>query len=169
MSQDYIPLATLTLASATSTVSFSNIPATPYRDLILVCNFQNSGTGSASRLRINGDTGANYSGVWMGAWNTSNLASSSESGQTGARVFGFANGPVASFTNIATLAFMDYSATDKHKTVLSRYGTGSGTGDLMATASRYASNSALTSLTIFDVLGQTYTVGSRFDLYGIVG
>lgn len=163
MTATYISLATITLTGADSEIVFSSIPAT-YRDLVIVCNFQNSGIGSASRLRLNGNTGANYSGVWM-VGNGSSAFSGSESGATSARIFGASVGPANTFSNVGIIQVMDYSATDKHKTVLTRYG--SAATDIQATASRYASNLAITSVTVFDVLGQTYSVGSTFSLYGI--
>jgi len=159
----YVPLATQTLSSTATSVTFSSIPAT-YRDLVVVCNFQNSGTSSASRLRLNLDTGANYSGVWM-VGNGSTTASASEASQTGARIFGATLGPANTFSNVGIIQVIDYSATDKHKTVLTRYGS-AGT-DIQATASRWANTAAVTAVTIFDVLGQTYSIGSTFSLYAI--
>ena len=55
----YTPLATVTLGTAASSVTFSSIPAT-YRDLILVVNATTSADGIPS-LRFNGDSGNNYS------------------------------------------------------------------------------------------------------------
>lgn len=169
----YIALANFTVSgTAPSTLTFSSIPAT-YRDLVLVANFQMSGTNSATRLRLNGDTGANYSGVWMvGITNTVGGLnpgghSSSETGESGARVFGAANGPVNLFTNIGMIYIMDYSATDKHKTILSRYGSASTNRDVQATASRWANTNAVTSITLYDVSSQTYQAGSTFTLFGI--
>ena len=159
----YTALATLTLTGSDSSITFASIPST-YRDLIVVCNFQNSGTASASRLQMNGDTGGNYNGVW--ATGTGSAAnSSSESNQTSARLFGASVGPANTFSNLGIIQIMDYSATDKHKTVLTRYGA-AGT-EVQMTASRYASTSAITSVTVFDILGQTYQTGSTFSLYGI--
>jgi hypothetical protein len=163
----YIALANITLSSGDSEIVFSSIPAT-YRDLVVVANFQNSGTGSATRLRLNADTGSNYSGVWMVGFNTSSVSSSSETSQTGARIFGAANGPVNVFSNVGIIHIMDYSATDKHKTVLTRYGTASASGDVQSTASRWANTNAVTSVTIYDVVGQTFVAGSTFAIYGIV-
>ena len=160
----YTPLATVTLGSSASSVTFSSIPAT-YRDLILVCNWQNSGSASASRLQLNGNTGSNYFGVWMNGTGSA-AGSSSESSQTSARIAGVSVGPANTYSNIAILQFIDYSATDKHKTVLSRYG--SADTETQATASRYASTSAITSIRFFDILGQTFQTGSTFNLYGIV-
>ena len=158
----YVPLATITLASTDSSITFSSIPAT-YRDLIVVCNFQNSGIGSASRLRLNGDTGTNYTGVWMVGYG-STAGSSSEASETSARIFGAALGPANTFSNVGIIQVMDYSA-DKHKTVLTRYGS-AGT-DSQATASRWSNTAAVTAVTIYDVLGQTYSVGSTFSIYGV--
>jgi hypothetical protein len=160
----YTALATLTLTGGDSSITFASIPAT-YRDLIIVCNFQMSGTSSASRLQVNLDGGANYNGVSM-VGNGSATASGSESGQTSARIFGASLGPSNTFNNVGIIQLMDYSATDKHKTILTRYGAS--TTDVQAQASRWASTSAINSVTIFDVLGQTYQAGSTFSLYGVI-
>ena len=100
-SPTYIPLANLALTGSDGSITFASIPQI-YRSLVLVCNFQNSGTASATRLQVNGDTGANYNGVWMtGTGSAAN--SGSESNQTGARLFGASVGPANTFTNVATL------------------------------------------------------------------
>jgi hypothetical protein len=159
----YTALATLTLTGSDGSITFASIPS-GYRDLVIVCNFQMSGTGSATRLQVNGDSGANYNGVWMtGTGSAAN--SSSESNQTSARAFGASIGPTNSMSNIGIVQLFDISATDKHKTILTRYGAAS--TETQATASRWASTSAITSVTLFDILGQTYQAGSTFSLYGI--
>jgi hypothetical protein len=158
-----IALATITLGSGQSSVTFSSIPAT-YRDLQVVVSFAMSGTGSASRLRFNGDTGANYSGVWMGGQGSS-TASGTETGATGSRVIGYSVGPTTGQQTF-TLSVMDYSATDKHKSAVSRFSDAG--GDVQATATRWASTSAITSVTIYDVLGQSFVTGSTFAIYGIL-
>jgi P2-related tail formation protein len=160
----YTPLATVTLASSASSVTFSSIPAT-YRDLILVANYQNSGLSSATRLRVNGDSGSNYNGVWMIGTGSAAQAGP-ESNQTSARVGGANSGPHNTFSNTLLFSFMDYQATDKHKTILSRFG--SANTETQATASRWASTSAITSIYVFDVLGQTFQTGSTFSLYGVI-
>jgi hypothetical protein len=92
-------------------------------------------------------------------------ASSSESSQTSARIAGASVGPDNAFTNTVTIQLFDYSAVDKHKTVLSRFG--SANREVQATASRYSSTSAITSIRFFDILGQTFQAGATFSLYGI--
>jgi hypothetical protein len=59
---------------------------------------------------------------------------------------------------------MDYSVTDKQKTVLSRTNSSFGTD---ITAGRWASTSAITSVTVYPSSGD-FEIGSTFALYGIV-
>jgi hypothetical protein len=62
---------------------------------------------------------------------------------------------------------MDYSATDKHKTVISRFG--SAARETQATASRWANTAALTSINFFQESGGvTFSTGSTFSLYGVI-
>jgi hypothetical protein len=61
----YTALANLTLGTAASSITFSNIPAT-YRDLILITSARSSTTATgvdAIFLRYNSDTGSNSS-LW---------------------------------------------------------------------------------------------------------
>ena len=58
MPATYEPIASLTLSSATGTVTFGSIPQT-YRDLIMVIN--HSGAGDNFYFQLNSDTGSNYS------------------------------------------------------------------------------------------------------------
>ncbi len=159
----YIPLATVTLASNSTSVTFSSIPGI-FKDVVLVGNWQNSSTSSAGRLQVNSDTGSNYNGVWMTGTGSS-AGSGSEASQTSARIAGASVGPDNAYTNMVTITFLDYAATDKHKTILSRFGTAN--RETQATASRWASTSAITSIRFFDILGQTFQAGATFSLYGV--
>ena len=62
----YTPLANVTLASTTSTVTFSSIPAT-YRDLLVVAQCGVVGPATENlQLSLNNDTtNANYAAVQM--------------------------------------------------------------------------------------------------------
>jgi hypothetical protein len=156
----YRPLATVTLGSTAASVTFSSIPAT-YRDLIVVLN----GTGVSSGVfgllgRLNGDTGSNYSTVRMFGTGSGSGTSDSSSGTT------FTAGAVSDSTiNTVIIQVMDYSATDKHKTILTR--NSSSASSVNAHAARYASTSAITSIT---VLGDTTSlaVGYTASLYGVI-
>ena len=162
--QTYRPLATVTLGSSASSVTFSSIPAT-YRDLIVVANFTQTDTTTAA-IRFNSDTGSNYSYVSMTGSGAGAL-SSQGSGQDLIFIPFFttsASSQAFSFSQV-----MDYSATDKHKTVLTRDLTTRTTDSLLATvsqANRWANTAAITTLQVFMRAGN-FNAGGRFDLYGI--
>lgn len=158
----YIPLATVTLGSAAASVTFSSIPST-YRDLILITNTLNSSGSENMKIRFNSDTGGNYSSV--GVRGDGATASSSAIGnQTVAYADQTAFGDAANRHN-HIIQMLDYSATDKHKTFLSRANNASRGVDLIA--ARWANTSAITTIRLFYEVGNI-TSGSRFDLYGIV-
>lgn len=158
MTATYRPLATVTLASSASSVTFSNIPST-YRDLILVIQGTNTSSGN-SRLRVNGDSGNNYNQVRMygaggaGSDSASNIDSLDMSSMT------------TSSGYQAVIQLMDYSATDKHKTILSRTQE-SNISAVLANAGRWANTAAITSITMFTSSG-SYATGTTLNLYGIV-
>jgi hypothetical protein len=143
----------VTLGSSAASVTFSSIPAT-YRDLILVCEYTNA---SNPLLRFNSDTGSNYSYVRM--YGNGSSASSDNGSDTG---FAIATGSATS-GQTSIIQIMDYSATDKHKTVLIRNGLAS--TFVNASANRWANTAAITTVS-FQV--GTYGAGSTFNLYGVI-
>lgn len=150
----YVALATTTTSGGESTITFSSIPST-YRDLYLVMT--PTGTGYPEfRLRFNGDTGANYSYVRM--FGDSGGDSSSSASTT------FISCSNLGDDSMGTVAIMDYSATDKHKTTLGRQGR----SDVyaLAIAGRWANTAAITSVTIALSSG-TFSAGGVLSLYGI--
>jgi hypothetical protein len=158
----YTPLATVTLGSAAASVTFSSIPAT-YRDLIIVTDTLNSSGSENMKIRFNSDTGSNYSslrvttdglGAYSGSINNTTVAYADHS----------AYGDASNRHN-HIIQFLDYSATDKQKTFLSRATNASRGVD--AVAARWANTSAITTIRLFYEVGNI-TTGSRFDLYGIV-
>jgi hypothetical protein len=157
----YTPLATVTLGSAAASVTFSSIPAT-YRDLVLVQRVLQNTTGVRQGIiRPNNDS-FNASLVFMDG---SGSATASGTGSI-LTTFFMASGPAANTPITAITQIMDYSATDKHKTILNR--SGSSFDPVSAYASRWASTSAITSLVYLPNQGGNFSAGSTFDLYGIV-
>lgn len=155
----YTSLATVTLGSSASSVTFSNIPAT-YRDLILVIQGANTSSGN-SRLRVNGDSGNNYNQVRMyGAGGSPGSDSASNIGSLDMSSMSTSSGYQA------VIQLMDYSATDKHKTILSRTQE-SNLGAVLGNAGRWANTNAITSIIMFTSSG-SYATGSTFNLYGVI-
>ena len=152
----YTPLATLTLTGTDSEIIFASIPST-YRDLILVVNGFTS-SNFQFQTRFNGDSGSNYPYVQMYAA----PGSGSDSGTLShvRAVFGGSG-----YAEVATLQIMDYSATDKQKTVLARENAIANSW-VGARASRWANTAAINSISLTPVSG-TFSIGSTFSLYGI--
>jgi hypothetical protein len=75
--------------------------------------------------------------------------------------------PFGSGRNICIVNIMDYSATDKHKTILQR--TGQDYNVVWANASRVAITSAVTSVSCVgsDSGSDQFIAGCTFSLYGI--
>jgi hypothetical protein len=157
----YTPLANITLTGSAASVTFSSI-SQAYRDLILVATMPRTNvTDTNSYVRLNGDSGGNYSYVQMFG-NGSGAYSNSASSESQGRAFTYQNSTSRQYNGI--LQLMDYSATDKHKTFLTRYnGDDSGVG---AFALRWASTSAVTTLLIYPGSG-SYEAGATFALFGV--
>ena len=159
----YIALANITLSASEADIVFTSIPNT-YRDLVVVVNGKVSTSSEVSLAgRLNGDSASNYSNVRM--YGSSGGATSYS--DTAAEFYiGITKSNTEEFTSI--IHVMDYSATDKHKTILAR---GSQSDDAVtAHAGRWANTNAVTSVTITRPTGQTYTFesGTTMSLYGIV-
>jgi hypothetical protein len=152
----YAPLATVTLGSAASSVTFSSIPGT-YRDLILIMDGTSS-VGINGSVYFNSDTtAANYPYTRM---NGNGSTASSNSGNN--IWFDFQTS-----RSMVRIQIMDYSATDKHTTSLSRWDNPSSV--VGATAIRWANTAAVTSLQVKDTNNSaTFASGTTFSLYGVI-
>jgi hypothetical protein len=152
----YTPLANVTLASGSGSVTFSSIPAT-YRDLILIID-GTSTVVTSLYIRANGDTGANYTFVRMVGNGTS---TSSNSGTEN----GFIQAAMDTVKSSNIVQIMDYSATDKHKTSLVRQNLIN--YQAVAAAEIWANTAAITSLVVAGISG-SFNAGSTFSLYGVI-
>lgn len=156
----YTLLNQITLTANASSVTFSNIPQS-FGDLVLVADFLGASTTNAELLiRLNNDSAGNYSQVKM-AGNGSSTSSSSVSGVNGARI-GY--GPNSTSRSNAISHIMDYSAVDKHKTILTRTNE---PDEVWATACRWANTAAVTSVS-FLYEGISLAAGTTVFLYGVV-
>ena len=152
----YTALATYTSDGTESSLSFGSIPSS-YRDLVLVV----SGTASTATQifgRFNSDSGSNYSNVYMRGYSSGTQSSSSTQSYLQGTYLG------SSATQLI-MQVMDYSATDKHKTVLTRLDR-DGATQTFALAERWASTSAVTSIDLTLNSG-TLSSGTTLSLFGI--
>ena len=155
MAVTYEAIATNTLSSSSSTVTFSSITGS-YTDLRLVMSGTLSG-GSDITLNFNGDSSALYSRTYL----IGDGSSAGSGGTSNATTMpAFFIGVTSTYSAFADI--MNYSNTTTFKSVLCRSGD---TGSYVeANVGLYRSTSAITSLTI---AGGSFQTGSIFTLYGI--
>lgn len=154
--QSTTAIATITLQQASNEVVFSGIPEN-YRDLILVAGYANS---SASNLfaYMNGVT-SGYSIVLM----SGSSAGAYSGTETRNEIIIFDRAaPPANQPVTVVMQFMDYSATDKHKTMLYRSNS---TNETLAGVARLGTTDVVNQVRLYANAG-SWNVGSTFSLYG---
>lgn len=157
----YVSLDKITIGTATTSITFSNIPQT-YTDLVLVAASKNSVTGTNGlMLRFNGDTSSNYSSTFV--WGTGSVATTYRyTGQTQG-IIGWDN--TTDFCpTIANI--QNYANSTTFKSVISRSSDPTGRVALWSNLWRKTPE-AITSITITSEAGANFAVGSIFSLYGI--
>jgi hypothetical protein len=161
----YIALANITLTSTDSDITFSNIPTSvngvALRDLVLT--FVGSNSQADMRFRLNNDSGANYTWVYA----EGNGSSTGSGGETSPKTYASWSYAPSNYREFTVLQIMDYSATDKHKTILTRGNQPQRVA--VMSALRWASTSAVNSISLFESVGGVFAAGSTFTLYGVAG
>jgi len=153
----YEPIANTTLASAVSSVTFSNI-SQAYKDLIIVVSTVKSGGDLFTYTLNSSNSGYNYVGYYGGSGNATSVAS------TGNSVGVFDPTYYTEHNMIANL--MDYSSTDKYKNIIFKLGNGINVqGSYFG---KWSSLAAVTSISFgTNSSGQTFAAGSTFAIYGV--
>lgn len=162
-------IASSTLGSATTTVTFSSIPST-YDDLYLVMHVDGNASGAQPRLRLNNNATAS-------AYSSSTLTGdgstvSSYRYPTGTAAYmeivpGTASA-TSNFTMSVVCHIQNYANTSYNKTVLARAANDkNGSGDTSLVVGLFHSTAAVNRLDIVCPSPQAFDVGSVFALYGI--
>ncbi len=160
----YTPIASVTLSSAQSSVTFSGIPQT-YTDLVLVasCQTNAAGTDKDLYLRFNGDSANNYSRTRLvGNGSTATSARQSDVSQIVCGAM-----PGTSYTSefaANVIQIQNYTNTTTNKTTLVRNSFSQIA--VQAIVGLYRSTSAITSVTLIPESG-SFVSGSTFNLYGV--
>jgi hypothetical protein len=168
-----VPIATQTLSSAATTVTFSSISES-YTDLVIILSVQSTSaanTDSRPWLRFNNDSAANYSTTYLLGNGTS--ASSTRDSN---RVQVDNVTPISTTPEFTPVTFnvFNYSNATTYKTALQRAGqqnnnTGvGGSGSFMGTAvSLWRSTAAINRVDVICGVNGQFATNSTFTLYGI--
>lgn len=159
MPSTYTPIATTTLGSSSSTITFSSISGS-YTDLIISC--APIGTGDAQIvMRFNSDTGANYSFTILSG-NGTTAESARGAGRTGINLDYYYS--VTTSGGMALVNVMNYANTTTNKTAIIR--SNNAAQAAMANVGMWRNTSAITSITL-DATINSFDTGSTFTLYGV--
>lgn len=159
MATTYKPISTNTLTSATSSVDFTSISGS-YTDLIIVVSgIASSGGTTGVLIRLNSDTGTNYSatqldgdGSIVGSYRDTNFTSMN---------IGLLSG---THQSNSIIHIMNYANTTTYKTLVTRGNDGS--GYIRVAAGMWRNTSAVTSVTLY-IPSVNFASGTTFTLYGI--
>lgn len=173
---DYESIQTVTVgAGGSSSIDFTSIPST-YSHLQIRMISRNTAAGVAGTLdnwlRFNSDSGSNYSfHILQG----DGAAAAAGAGTTQTRVRMPNQSPGASSTantfGAAVIDILDYTSTNKNKTVRALYGANDNTTNseyrvFLLSGLWYATPAAITSITILPETAN-FAQYSSFALYGI--
>lgn len=167
----YDSIATITLSSPASTITFSSIPQ-GYSHLqlrgIARTTYPGTGGGIDYFMNFNGDTNtANYRMHYL--WTNGSSSYAGSFGNSNGFFVGY--GSQASATaqaGIVVLDILDYSNTNKNKTARGLYGNQfMSSGDAASSSGAWFSTAAITSLTLDAYSTSDFNNFTSFALYGI--
>lgn len=170
MPTTYTFIASTTLGSAASSVSFSSIPAT-YKDLVLQISARSSDTSlqDVAMVEFNGNANTIYSTLLA-------YASGGGSGTlinrlaTKSRTGYYINGAASAANTFGTVEIYvpSYAASqDKQYAAFGAYENTSSVERIGITANLFRSNVAVSSIVLTPLTGPNFLANSSFYLYGI--
>jgi hypothetical protein len=169
---DYELIASEILTTNEASITFSNLGdySSTYKHLqIRTVGRTDRGSGAVADtalVRINGDTGSNYSRHFL-LGDGSSVSSGAGASQTS--MFGprfTAAGATANAFGAGVIDILDPYSTTKNTTIRSLNGI-----DILIylTSGAFLSTAAVSSVTLLPEIGSNFVSGSRFSLYGIKG
>ena len=158
-----VAIATTTLSSAASFITFSSIAAT-YTDLRLVFVGTSAASGSIV-VQFNSDTGFNYSRTYLagdGSSASSGRASNDEMQLT------LYNNLSSTIPSMRTMDIFSYAGST-YKTVLTTESSDyNGSGSTVRAVQMWRNTAAITSIKLTTNGAATYAIGTTATLYGIL-
>jgi hypothetical protein len=163
MPATYEKIATTTLSSANSTITFSTIPAT-YTDLRLVLTATSSAGGAQVIFRVNSDTGSNYSRTRLSG--NGSTASSNRFTNDNA-IYTDQAGLSTTIPHFYSFDIFSYAGST-NKTLLAAVAEdNNGSGNVNYAVGLWRNTAAITSTTLTNT-GGDFSIGTTATLYGIL-
>jgi hypothetical protein len=161
----YEPIATTTLGSANSTITFSSIAAS-WTDLRLVLVFTPS-SGQDCILRFNSDSASNYSQTTLYG-NGTTAGSGRQTAQTSIDLTGTSGGPSTTIPQMFTYDIFSYAGSTTNKTLLGVVTMDqNGSGNTNNVVGLWRSTAAITRIDLTLLSSANFNTGTTATLYGI--
>jgi len=161
-------IQTVTVSSATPTITFTSIPAT-YTHLQVRVSALTAASGKVMVARFNSDSSASYTWHFLNGQGTTASAGNS-TGNTYSRFFGQNIGTNTTNPSVSVIDILDYANTNKYKTMRALSGSDdNGSGEVALESSLWINTSAISTITISLTDSSNFSQYSSFALYGIKG
>lgn len=170
----YELIQTQVLTSTATTVSFTGIPQTyAHLQLRIAGKFSAASLTGYAALRFNGFTG-DYAYHYLygaGGGGTAVYHTGSSNTSFASLIFMNANDAGANAVSAYVTDILDYRNTNKYKTVRSNGGRANSSGGMQVNqvSGHWRSTTAITQIDLPVLDGTSFSIGSRFSLYGIRG
>ena len=163
MPATYEPIATTTLSSAASTITFSSIPST-YTDLRLVLVSQGSTTAGTGRLRFNNISTTTYSTTRL----SGNGTAAQSDRYSNRAAIDFALGTLVTSSNwgITTFNIFSYTGSTNKTVLMTDSNDKNGSGNVECSVGLWRDTGAITRIDLIEN-GANFATGTTATLYGI--
>ena len=168
---DYESIASTTLTTATSTVTFSSIPSTyTHLQIRYTTRSERNDITDWIKLNLNSDTGNNYSSHFLrGNGSFASASASASTNYIGAGTSVAQTGGANMF-GTTVVDILDYTNANKYTTVRSLSGEDrNGAGFVYFESGSWLNTNAVTTITLTCGSGSSWSQYSSFALYGIKG
>ena len=167
-SASYDSIATTTVGAGGATdITFSSIPS-GYTHL-QIRGISRTGSVAEFWIRLNNDTGNNYAYHTLRGNGSQALAGAVTSTSRIAALTEVGSATVANTFSPIIIDILDYANSSKNKTIKILTGTeqNNTTDEIGLSSGLWINTSAITSITLFNAGGNSFTQFSQFALYGI--
>jgi hypothetical protein len=165
----FIPLATTTLSTSASNITFSSIPQNyEHLQIRLFVRSTTANTSSNAYIQFNGDTSTNYSYHEL-TGQGSTAGSAAGTTVSGPRICNYpAASSTASMFGVGVIDILDYKDPNKYTTYRSLNGNDqNGSGYVILFSGSWRNTAPITSILIGDNSGGNFVQYTHAALYGI--
>ena len=164
MPATYEPIATYTVASTDSTITFSSIPQT-YTDLRFILNGVSS-TNNTQWIRFNSNSTSIYGHRYVYYNGSTAPTSGSAQSQTFTPIASGVTGASATYPTISIIDIFNYTSGYNKSFMCRQSWTNDTAAELSTTTAIFQSTSAITSINLGRTAG-TWNAGTIATIYGI--